>query len=87
MSFRHSGLVTGMYVEHCSVGKGFLWALSLSLKGIIAMWRYTSITRSTETLILSNPLGSGYTMPPYHAPPHCTSQREMDMFGVLQVSG
>lgn len=73
--FRQSGLVTGMYVEHCFVGKGFLQATSLSLKGIIAMWRHTSSTRSTQTLILPVPLGLGYKVPPYHTPPHCIGQK------------
>ena len=80
MSFRQSGLVTRKYVEHYSVGKGSLWAPSLSLKGIMVMWHHTSSTRSTLTPILSVPLGSGYTMPPYHIPPHFTGQKEMDMF-------
>ena len=81
MYFRQSVLVIGMYVEHCSVGKGFLQAPSLSLKGIIAMWHHTSSTKSAQTLILLVPLGSGYTVPPYHTPPHCTGQKEMDMLG------
>lgn len=73
MSFRQSVLVTGKYVEHCSVGKASLQALSLSLKGII--------TKSAQTPIFPIPLGSGYTVPPYHIPPHCIGQKEMDMFG------
>ena len=63
--FRQNGLVTGMYVEHCSIGKGFLRAPSLSLKGIIAIWHHTNSTRSVQTLILPIPLGSGYMVPPY----------------------
>ena len=81
MSFRRSGLVTEKYVENCFVGKGSSWDLSISLKGIISMWRHTSSTRSTLTLILPLPLGSGYTVPPYHIPPQYKGQKEMDMFG------
>ena len=75
MAFRQSGLVTRKYVEHCSVGKGSLQAPSLSFKGIIAMWRQSSSTRSAQTLIFLIPLGTGYTVLPYHIPPHCTSQK------------
>jgi len=91
MSFRQSGLVTGMYVEHCFVGKGFLRALSLRFKGIITMWHHTSSFRSAQTLILPVPLGSGYMVPLYRTPPHCTGQKEMDMFegapGIWLVHG
>ena len=78
--FRKSDLVTRMHVEHCSIGKGFLQALSLSIKGIISMWCHTSRSRSTQTLIFPVPLGSRYMVPPYHSPPHFTGQKEMDMF-------
>ena len=61
--FRQSGLVTGRYVEHCSASKGFLQAPSLNLKVIIAMWRHTSSTKSTQTLILPVPLDPAIRCP------------------------
>ena len=60
-----------MYVEYCSIGKGFLRAPSLSLKGIITMWCHTSSTKSAQTDFAGS-LGIGlYDAPiPYSTPLH-----------------